>query len=584
MLSPDFIYQLKNANPIDQIMGGYVKIVRAGSLYKCCCPFHAERTPSCVIYTTPDPHFYCFGCHTGGDVITFLMKIENLTYMEAVQKLADRAGMTVPAQDGRSNAIEKQRSRLLELNRDAARYYYTMLTGPDKRGLLYLMGRGLTPQTIKTFGLGYAGAGWDGLYQHMAAKGYSDDELITANLCARGNNGSMHDRFHDRVMFPIMDMRGGVIAFGGRTLAPDGKPKYLNSSDTPVFNKRKNLYAMNLAAKEQSRRIILAEGYMDVISMYQAGFHNVVASLGTSLTPEQCQLMKQRRAQEVVIAYDADFAGQDAAMRAIRFIREAGLRAFRLTVENAKDPDEYIKKFGADHFKMLLDNAVGAVEFELKRAKSSVDTATDEGRVEALHRSVEVLAQIDNDMERDVYISSTAREYDLSPAVIGAQVNVERDRQKQLADQQEKQQERAAAQRFERAAPDIRAHTREAKAEELILAYLFRFPGEIDRVLAVIEPEDFVTSLHRRIFSYYADMIDAGYDYSISLFSPEIFSLDEIAHIETITKEYESITIERKSVKDSAEVLKKYRGSAKPINNDSDLAEKFAELRKQKNS
>ena len=414
MLPQDFLYQLKAANPIEQVMGSYVRLIRAGSVYKCNCPFHSEKTPSCVVYAqSQDQHFYCFGCHVGGDVITFIMKIENIGYMDAVQTLADRAGLTVP-RDNTDNGEARRRMRLLELNREAARYYFKMLLGPDKRGLAYLKGRALTPDTIKKFGLGYAGEGWDGLATAMLQKGFTEDELIAANLCMRGKNNRLRDRFHSRVMFPIFDQRGSVIAFGGRTLEPDGKPKYLNSTDTAVYNKRRHLYNINIAAKTQSKRVILAEGYMDVISICQGGFSNVIASLGTALTVEQCRLLQQHGFEEVIIAYDDDFAGRDATMRSLKSIRAVGLRAFRLLLHDAKDPDEYIKKFGAGRFRILLEEAPDAIEFELTQAKAGTDTDTEGGTVQALQNAVQVLAEIENDLEREVYLSRTAAEYEIS--------------------------------------------------------------------------------------------------------------------------------------------------------------------------
>lgn len=586
MLPQEFLYQLKAANPIEQVMGGYVRLVRSGTTLKCQCPFHSEKTPSCVVYAnTQDPHFYCFGCHTGGDVITFLMKIENIGYMDAVQMLAERAGLQVPKEQ-RDNGEARRRMRLLELNRDAARYYFSQLTGSDKRGLVYLRDRQLSAETVKKFGLGYAGDGWEGLTRAMQQKGYTEDELITANLCIRSDkNGRLRDRFRSRVMFPIMDQRGSVIAFGGRTLLPDGKPKYLNSSDTPVYNKRRTLYAINHAAKSQSKRVILAEGYMDVISIYQAGFHNVIASLGTALTVEQCRLLQQHGFEEIVIAYDSDFAGQDATMRSLKAIRQVGLRAFRLLVQDAKDPDEYIKKFGAGRFRMLLEEAPDAIEFALSRAKASADPKSEGSTVAALEQAVLVLSEIENDLEREVYLSKTAAEYDIPKDVLKEQVSKEIRRRAKSQKKQEWHSLTAAPALPDPVVPDAVGKRREYKAEEQILAYLFRFPDALPKVRSLIAPEDFITDLHRRIYTHLAGKLDEGYPFSISLFSGA-FTPDEMGKITGIQAEYREIAFTEKSLTDAAAVLRDSKETAKDAAalDEEDFSAFFDRLRQKKNT
>ena len=355
-LPEQFIQEVKMNNPIDSVMSGYANLIRRGRNAVCLCPFHSEKTPSCTVYLENNS-FYCFGCGTGGDVVTFIMKIENLDYIEALKFLADRAGMTFPNEENDVRAgIPK--ARILEMNRAAARYFHDILknSADGEKGRRYFAERQLLPKTITKYGLGYAPDDWHSLANFMHSQGYKDDELVTANLCDKGRNGGVYDRFRDRVMFPIIDLRGNVIAFGGRIIDGSG-PKYLNSSDTPAFKKSMNLFSMNFAKRSDERRLILAEGYMDVISINQAGFENVVASLGTSLTQEQARLMS-RYADEVIIAYDSDGAGQNATHKAINLLSAVGLKTRIIKMEGAKDPDEYIKKFGAPRFRQLLDNGI----------------------------------------------------------------------------------------------------------------------------------------------------------------------------------------------------------------------------------
>ena len=585
MLPQEFLYQLKQANPIDQVMGSYVRLVRAGSLLKCQCPFHSEKTPSCVVYAnTQDPHFYCFGCHAGGDVITFLMKMEGLSYIDAVQMLAERAGMQMPQQEF-DNGEAKRRTRMLELNRAAARWFYEQLTGSDKRGLIYLKERQLKPEIIRKYGLGFAPDSWSGLADAMRRLGYTDQELLDANLCSVSNKtGKLYDRFRNRVMFPIFDLRGSVIAFGGRTIEKDGEPKYLNSADTLVFKKGRNLFSMNFAKKSQSKRLILAEGYMDVIAIHQGGFENVVASLGTALTPDQCRLMRQY-AEEVVISYDSDAAGQNATLKAVNLLRSAGLRPRILHMHDAKDPDEYIKKFGAGRFRLLLEEADDAVSYELQRCRDGTDPASEDGTITALHKAVSVLADIENELDRNVYLSRTAKQYDISPEVLKTQV--EREIKKRRAGQKKQNWRAITAAPLMRdpVNPEAAAHRREANAEEMILCYLFRNPDALEQVRAQIAPEEFVTDLNRRIYAAFAEKLTQGYPFSLSLFN-DSFTPDEMGHITGITSKNAEIAVSEQSVRDCIAVLKNHpQTDVKPENlSDEDYAASFDRLRNRKKS
>ncbi len=584
MLPQEFIYQLKQANPIEQVMGSYVQLIRAGSLLKCNCPFHSEKTPSCVVYAdTQDPHFYCFGCHAGGDVISFIRQIEGIGYMDAVRMLAERAGMTVPSQS-QDNREENMRMRLLELNRAAANYYYKQLTGPDKRGLIYLKERALRPDIIKKYGLGFAGEQWDGLLNAMKNLGFTDEELLAANLCSRSQKtGNLHDRFRSRVIFPIIDLRGNVIAFGGRTIEKDGEPKYLNSSDTPVFKKGRNLFSMNFAKKSQSKRLILAEGYMDVIAVHQAGFENVVASLGTALTPDQCRLMRQY-ADEVVISYDSDAAGQNATVKAVNLLRAVGLRPRILHMHDAKDPDEYIKKFGAPYFRKLLEDADDALTYELQRCRDGTDPESEDGTITALHKAVSVLAGIANEMERNVYLSRVAKDYDINTQLLEAQVDREIKKRKNSAKKQDWQNRVSLLRPRDPVNPEASQHQKEATAEEYILCYLFRQPDALESVMERIKPEEFVTEFHRRVYEKLAEMLKQGYDFSLSLFSGEDFTPDETGRITGIPAKYDEIDISPQTVEDCIRTLKQ-----RPMQDvdmatlsDADASAFFAQIRQNK--
>lgn len=588
MFPQEFLLQVIQANPIESVAGSYVQLTRAGSKLKCKCPFHPDSTPSCVFYPENNS-FYCFGCHVGGSVITFVQNIESLSYPEAVKMLAERAGLTIPADD--RNMAEAKREadykrRLLELNRSAAKFYFEQLTGADKRGLLYLKERALQPETIRKFGLGYANDQWDALRQAMHAQGYTDDELIAANLCSRSSrSGGVYDRFRSRVMFPIFDLRGSVIAFGGRTIEKDGEPKYLNSSDTPVFKKGSNLFSMHLAKKSQSKRLILAEGYMDVIAMYQGGFENVVASLGTALTPEQCRIIRNQRFEEVIVSYDSDAAGRNAAMKAINLLRAEGLRVRILRVENAKDPDEYLKKFGPAFFRRLIENAEDAVSFLLDRCKDGIDIAEIGGRNIALQKAVTVLAGLDNKLERSSYISKLAKEYEISQSELTEAVEDQTGKRQRRTVRQEQRAVINAPLIRDTVNPDANGNQKAANAEKWILCYLFRNPEMLPQIAAQLAPEDFVTDLNRRIFQVCITHAADGLPPEQAVWA-EDFSAAEAGYIAGISAEYDQVELSEKSISDCIRILKQEREFSVPAEtlSDEDFSAQFAKLAQNKRS
>lgn len=513
-LPDEFIYQLKLANPIDTTMGRYVHLIRSGSNYKCLCPFHSEKTPSCTVYTGTQS-FYCFGCGAGGDVITFTKQIENLDTYEAIKLLAERGGLEMPENDLNKDGA-KLKLRILEMNREAANFFYrNLLQGQDKRGLQYAVQRGLTPKAIKKYAIGYAPAAWDGLMKHLEGLGFTREEMLSAGLIRQNARGCF-DFFRERVMFPIIDLRGNVIAFGGRLIEGEG-PKYLNSGDTPVFKKSRNLFSLNFAKNANVKQLILAEGYMDVIAINQAGFEQVVATLGTALTAEQARIMAQY-ATEVVLCYDSDSAGQNATHRAINLLSEAGLHTRILKVQDAKDPDEYIRKFGATRFKLLLDNSGGAINFELARCREGLDLATEQGKFDFLRRTVQVLAGIRNEMEREVYLSRIAKEEEISLDILHSQVKAQLRKSYYTEKKQSWNAMMAKSSFRDELNPEAPQYQREAKAEEQILAYLFLHPDLLPEVEKRLKPEYFFTSLHRKIYEVFCERMPETDTFSVSMF------------------------------------------------------------------
>ena len=550
----EFLYALRNANPIETVMGGYVNIIRRGRNYVCSCPFHSEKTPSCTIFADTQ-NFYCFGCGAGGDVITFIMKIENLTFPEAVKLLAQRAGMEVPAYGNKDSGYAKRKTRIYEMNRIAANYYFTNLfKGKDKTGLQYFANRKLTPQTIKKYGLGYASESWNELTDLLRSKGYSDDEMADAWLVGM-KNGRTFDMFRKRVMFPIVDLRGNIIGFGGRVL-DDSQPKYLNTGKTPVFDKGSNLFSMNFAKNSNAKRLILCEGYMDVIAVNQAGFENVVATLGTAITPDQARLISHY-AEEVIVAYDSDGAGQKATQKAINHFADVGLRTRILHMEGAKDPDEYIKKFGRDRFRMLIDSSNDANDFMLDRCEDGLDLSTEIGRVELLKRTAKVLSGIESPLEREVYISRTSKKCDIPVQVLKAHIDEMLKKNSRSAKNNEWRSIKAQTTYIrDDINPDAVSNKKEARAEETIICYLLTRPQEYEDVEKLAPPECFVTAFNKKVYMALLSRLKNSEKFTLSLLSDE-FSTEEMGRISGIAAKKRDVAVTRDVVADCAQVLKK---------------------------
>ncbi len=536
-----FLQELKLRNDITEIVSSYVNLKRRGRNMVGLCPFHGEKTPSFNVYTE-NGSFYCFGCGVGGDVITFIMKIENLDYVDAVKFLAQRAGLEIP-ENTYDDSLSKLRKRVFEANREAARFYYDTLNSPIGRmGLDYFHSRALTDRTIRHFGLGFSDDKHTSLCRHLKSKGFSENEIVAANLAFASKRGKgIYDRFSNRVMFPIIDLRGNVIAFGGRILT-DEKPKYLNTSDTPVFKKSANLFSLNNAKNSGSRTLILCEGYMDVIAVNQAGITNAVATLGTALTSEQAVLMK-RYADEVVICYDSDEAGQKATARAIPILRNAGLLVRVLTVPNGKDPDEFIRSKGADGpaaFKAAIEKSGNDVEYRLQKLKQSYNLETSDGKVGYLEAAAKIIAEISSPIERDVYTSKICSEYSMEKAAFASQINAaaRRTRREYRSKEQRKIRTELSG-RADKIDTDHYKQPRSSSAEESLVAFLVKNPDSAEYIAKNVKAEQFKNALMKQYYQYFLSRIQSGLSPLTNAAAD--FSGDEVSKLYQILSKHSAI-------------------------------------------
>ena len=501
-LDSHFLAELKGRNDLADVIGRYVNLKRNGTRHTGLCPFHGEKTPSFTVFEDT-ASFYCFGCGAGGDVITFIMKRENLDYMEAVRFLAERAGMTLPEQEGRQAEFRrKTRERMLEMHKLAARFYYNYMMSPQgKAGLDYLLGRGLTKESITRYGLGYAPDSFRALKDHLKAKGYSWEEMLAAGLLAKSEKGNLYDKFRHRVMFPVIDLRGNVVAFSGRLLEGNG-PKYLNSPETEIYTKGEIVFGLNLAKNQPEGLLILCEGNLDVVSLSQAGFTGAVAPLGTAFTNVQARALA-KYAKRVVVAFDNDSAGLKATEKAIRLLEDQGIPVRVLQMSGAKDPDEFIKTYGRERFELLLNSSKTPVEFQLEKLKAGMDLKDTAMKLEYLRNAVRVLAELSNAVERDVYIMNLSRELDISSESVRGEVEKSRSL-KRSAERKKliKEGEQAMAGTYDRVNPDRARALRAARAEEMILAILTRHGDLWQYAAEAVKPEEFVTGFNRRVYEF----------------------------------------------------------------------------------
>lgn len=584
-LPDSFLQELKARSDLAEIAASYVNLKRSGRNLVGLCPFHSEKSPSFNIYPE-EGSFYCFGCETGGDVITFVRRIENLDYMEAIRFLAQRAGMQVP-ENNVDDGMAKLRSRILEINRETARFYYAVLNSEEgKAGRDYFVQRALTPATVRHFGLGFSPASRFPLVSHLEKKGFSQGDMILANVAFKGRSGQAVDRFFGRAMFPIIDLRGNVIAFGGRTLGDD-KPKYLNTSETPVFSKGDSLFALNFAKNARSERLILCEGYMDVIAMHQAGFTEAVATLGTALTPSQARLMA-RYAKEVVVCYDSDEPGQKAASRAIPILRGAGLLVRVFAVPDGKDPDEYIKTHGPVKFRQLLDACGNDVEYRLGKLRAGCRMQNAEGRVAFLNGAAKLLATLDNRIEQEVYAAKLAAEIGVETSAVMLQV----DRFGRQIDKNRQQKEFRVIQQKSAGVndsinPEKSRHLRAAGAEEALIAYLLKFPENAGKINGAVPPEKFVTAFNRRVYGIIMGRIMEGKAADLTSIS-ENFSMDEMSYLSRILAKFNDISPTMQDAMEYAGVIQqendkiRFSAAAPESPQGGDIRDYLRKLRQQK--
>ena len=558
MIPASVIEDLKFRNRIEDVIGNYVTLKRSGRNLLGLCPFHSEKTPSFSVNET-NQFYHCFGCGEGGDVITFVMKTENLDYRGALEFLAKRAGITLPDDDA---AIQRGagRQRVLEMNKCAARFFRDMLFHEEigREGREYLMvKRGLSSAVVKRFGLGYAPDSFNMLRDHLQKNGFTREEMVEGYLCqvSKKNEKSIYDCFRNRVMFPIIDVTGTIIAFGGRVL-DDSKPKYLNSADTPAFRKSKNLFALNYARKFCEDNLILCEGYMDVIALHAAGFQNAVATLGTAITPEQARLMK-RYSDKVVISYDSDEAGRKAASKALGLLSEAGVDATVLKMNGAKDPDEFISKFGPDRYRALLGEGRSEFDFKIDGVREKYDFSVPEQKIKAASELTREIAGYYSSVVREVYIAKVAKALELPADSIKNDVNRAMNKKRYEAKQKRRVDlVRDISGLSDKTNPDKAKNPKCANLEETVLGMMLDREEFLKRGCEKLVPDDFYTSLNRRMFEFITAAYGSG-GFDIGMLASE-FNSDEVSAAIKYKADRDKMTVNTDSAFDeSAESLKR---------------------------
>ncbi|GFI71732.1 DNA primase [Clostridiales bacterium] len=517
-LNDSFLQELKFKTDIEDIISTYVSLKRRGSTLVGLCPFHNEKTPSFTVYPETQS-FYCFGCGAGGDAVGFIRKIENLDYMDAVKSLAERAGMQMPA-DGYDDSLSKRRRRVLEANRAAAKFFHSSLLSENgKTALSYYLNRGLTKKSITKFGLGYAPDSWDSLIKYLKSQGFTLPEMVEAGLARRSSKGSYYDYFRNRVMTPIIDVRGNVIAFGGRVL-DDSKPKYINTNDTLVYKKTNEVFGLNFAKDSGKNSIILCEGYMDVISMHQAGFTNAVAGCGTALTNEQVRLIC-RYANEVVLAYDADEAGQKALNKAIQMFKQTDIKIRVPVLQYGKDPDEIIKTVGAEKFGGMLEGAASDLEFKILDLRKKYNLNLTQGKVDFVNDVIKIIADT-SPVERDLYVSRLSDELGIEKRTFNAQLDTymsrrsraeKRSNYKKIVNDSIRQNARISYENGESA--------KKFKAEERMIYLLVKYPDCL-KSIGDFSADCLTPGFMRKLFGLICENISNGADTDITNFGDKL--------------------------------------------------------------
>ena len=526
-IDQSFLDELTARSDIVDVVSRYVSLKKSGSNYFGLCPFHNEKSPSFSV-SQDKQIFHCFGCGVGGGVISFIMRAEGLEFYDAVSFLAKQNGMTVP-ENNYDKKTSKSRERLLALMKDTARFYYSELWKPENINVQqYFAKRGLTRKTMNRFGLGFAPNSFFATMDAMKEKGYTQDELLACGLVAKSEKGNLYDKFRNRVMFPIFDLRGNVIAFGGRVM-DDSKPKYLNSPETAIFHKSRNLFAIEKARKTTNDYFILAEGYMDVIALHQAGFDSAVASLGTALTEEQARLIA-RYTKNIIISYDADNAGQMAAQRAIDILKKSGLNVRVLRIPNAKDPDQFIKEKGSDAFRRLIEQSSDDIAYKINNIASKFDLEEDQDRISFLKEAAYILALIDSDIEREIYTTRVANMAKISPQSMMVEVKNALQKRKQSLKKEKRREVRSVTQN---AQPKDKSFKYEnitsARSEEGILSVIFGDNTLVSYLNGKISPDDFTSPILKAFFIHALELYNNNKNITIPAFEghfePEALSL-----------------------------------------------------------
>ena len=553
MAIPDrFLDELIARIDIVDLVSESVRLTKKGRNYWGLCPFHSEKTPSFSV--SADKQIYkCFGCGKGGGAINFVMELDNLPFRDAVALLAKRAGLEVP-DSGSSAGAKERREKLLTINKQAARTFHRWLYAPEGAdGLAYLQRRGLSRRTLTSFGLGFAPNRWDALIQELGQQGYDKRDLLDAGLAVSNQDGRIYDRFRNRVMFPIIDIRGEVIGFGGRVM-DDSTPKYLNSPDTPVYNKSRNVFALNIAKKSKAGRVILTEGYMDTISLHQAGFDSAVASLGTSLTPEHAQLLS-RYFPEAIIAYDGDGAGVSATQRAIPLLERAGMKVRVLRVTGAKDPDEFIKQFGRDAFLRLLDQSENQVDYRLEQIRKKYDLSDDSQKVGFLQEAAQLLSSLPSAVEREIYGRHAAETAGVSPEAVAQEVKKAFQRRLRKEQKQQERRDLTPAIQLQPKSRGLRyENIRSARAEEGVLRLLLLDPS-LHRELTQLRPEEFSSPLLGKAYALLLRRAEEGLSTQLSLLAGELTG-EEMDHLTQVASSPESMANSRQSLADYIAVIR----------------------------
>ncbi len=523
------IEEIKYKCPIEDVVSSYITLKRRGKNLVGLCPFHGEKTASFTIYPE-NGSFYCFGCKVGGDAFTFIKLIENLDYIDAVKLLAERCGVVV-AESDKEDTLHKLRNTIYEINRETARFYYSNLFTPEgKWGLDYYLSRGLTESTIKTFGLGVALAGWDTLVKHLRSKGFSFEDMVLADVAVKSSKGTYFDRFRDRTIFPIINVRGNVIAFSGRRRTEDKTlAKYVNTKDTVVYNKGQNLFGINIAKSHCAEQMILVEGNFDAVALHQAGFKNVVAPFGTALTTEQSNMLS-RYTKEVVLCFDADGAGVAAVEKSFKTLAPTRLPVKVLRLPVGKDPDEFLKSNKPSDFQKLIDTALPETQYKLLKAADNIDPSSAEAKIKYLNSAVEILASNDDPIAVDLYLSRLSKEYDISKETLVAKIT--QIKKGRAVAEKKREAKKVVEQRIDRndINPERRGNERAVSAEEMIISILMKHPDLYDYTLSVLTADDFVSALNKQIFTSVCEQLNHNQTFSISGVGDR-FSSMEIGYI-----------------------------------------------------